>query len=130
MTEKPRRKIRTIDRARAVARSKARTAARIARSEKPATNPCGHPAEAVVSSREGTHFCGQCKTEARLRGPLTPTWVRDLAEAIAADVIHHSEGELDQGVLTAAIENRIADRLIKVYPKEAAEDKKGGEPPW
>ena len=27
--------------------------------------PCGHPTSAIVSSGEGTHYCGECEREAR-----------------------------------------------------------------
>ena len=40
------------------------------------TMPCGHPEQCVVSSDEGTSYCGWCKEVARLREAVELAYVK------------------------------------------------------
>ena len=36
--------------------------------------PCGHPIECIVSSDEGTHYCGWCASLAKASYTMPSTW--------------------------------------------------------
>ncbi len=41
---------------------------RAAKIEKERHSPCGHPIEAITSSKEGTSYCAECEKEATVNG--------------------------------------------------------------